>query len=217
MRDNILCTIVNHNKNKETAELYKTISKKLQTEVIDSGSHNPDNSWHCLPNVWYSGLLNYAYELLEKSGKEWLFFICSDVKLDEKNLDIMLKRIDPSFGMYTPSAYGRAHQPCQNQGTGTIRKVEFLEGFCFLVRKQVLDKMMPIDLKINPIGWGLDLEKSWICKEMKIPVMVDDGCFVYHPHESGSNWTEAKRQMDAYVKTKPIEFKEFINKTKLFG
>jgi hypothetical protein len=203
--DNILCTIVNHKFNENARKLRDTFSKYVNTIVIDSGSPEKDESFINLPNVYYSGLFNYACAHAKKDRYPFIFFICSDVVVEEEDVKKIfesLKNIDfTSLGIYSPSSKGRSHLWCQKHNNSGIRIVPFVEGFIFLASMEVLEEIAPIDSSVNLLGWGIDVVSGYFCKSQYKLCLIDDVATVFHPAETGYSSSEAEVQMEKWVQS----------------
>jgi len=212
----ILVTVVNHNHNENALKLLTQFSRDFKTIVIDSGSEVKDNRFILLDNVYYSGLFNKACELLKETDKKWLLFIASDVRIDEDNYWKLTRRLcdHRSFsdiGLYTPSIEGRSHLFLKQQtGSYKYRDVNFVEGFMFLARRSILSKMHPVDVRLNKIGWGLDVMKGFFCRELGLRSVVDDLVSVYHPPEAGYSYEEAVENCKRWAKVQSPEFRKFL-------
>jgi len=202
--ETILCTVVNHNCNENASKLSKNFSKYVNTIVIDSGSKIKDSSFINLENVYYSGLFNHACQYAKERNYEYIFFICSDVVIEESQVAIIfnnLKKIDFSLlGMYSPSSSGRSHFYCKRRNENGFRIVPFMEGFIFLASMEIMAKIAPIDTIINRLGWGIDVISGYYCKSMFKLSIVDDGANVFHPAETGYSNDNAGAQMAKWIK-----------------
>lgn len=212
MTKDILCCILNHNRNEESLAWKNRLSPYFETLVLDSGSVpacSGDGVVN-LPNVYYSGLLNTAYELLCKKGCKWLVIVTSDIEINERNtrkLVASMKKIARStnVALYQPSCrlsfHGRALLQSMCHYSGRMRSVNFQEGWFHMVRRDVIEKIMPVDTGVNLLGWGTDLALSHFARKMGLLVIVDDTVMVVHPKGTGYNKKEALRQMRAWHST----------------
>ncbi len=215
MQADILVTIANHNHNENALKLLRQFSRDFKTVVIDSGSTIKDANFILLDNVYYTGLFNKACELLIETDKKWLLFIASDVQIDEDNYWKLTRRLcnHRSFldiGLYSPSVKGRSHSFLMSQDNPKFRDINFVEGFIFLAKRSILTKIYPVDIKLNKIGWGLDVMKGFICKQLNLRCVVDDIISVYHPPEAGYSYEEAVSNCKRWAKVQSIEFKKFL-------
>ena len=156
---------INHNCTSRVKEHRKGFSPHCNFFAIDSGSDlKPDEKEYfdqLLPNVYYSGLINAAYEQFKEQSDDFVvYFVCSDVEFSnyQKAVEgVQQAFADPQIGVYAPCANASSHkQMISGNGKG-LREVIFVEGFCFAVRLGLLRQMCPVDLSVNKIGWGLDI------------------------------------------------------------
>lgn len=209
MSNDILCCVFNYNANDKASAWADRLSADFETVILDSGSNPPCDhplAVH-LDNIFYSGLMNKAYELLCEKGFRWLMIVTSDIEIDTENtakLIAAMKDISRSVnvGLYQPSCslfHGRAHHQSRCHYTGRMRPVNFQEGWFHLVPREILDKVMPIDCSVNRLGWGIDLALSHFCRIGRKLIIVDDRVRVVHPKGTGYNRDEASRQMEAWL------------------
>lgn len=216
MHREILVTIVNHNHNENALRLQSLFSRDFRTFVIDSGSAEKDNRFILLENVYYTGLFNKASEILLNSEEKWLLFIASDVEISDDNYWKLSRRLRDrrsfnNIGLYTPSVRGRSHQFLQNQtGFFKFRDINFVEGFIFIACREIIQKMHPVDIKLNKIGWGLDVMKGFIAKQLGKRCVVDDLVEVYHPPTAGYSYEEAVSNCKRWAETQSIEFRKYL-------
>lgn len=192
----ILCVIVNHNNNENALNLKSLFSHELETIIIDSGSNTTHIDFYiCLDNVYYTGLFNEAYNQLKIRNKRKLFFICSDVKVISDNIIDCIKTIPEDCYYYSPSVEGRCKDFAKNKGTNSLRSVNFIEGFIFLIDKEILDIFMPIDWNLNRYGYFIDILCSYYTLIKNKKILIDDRCIVYHPESIGYDELGALTQM----------------------
>ncbi|NQZ75643.1 MAG: hypothetical protein HRT61_05960 [Ekhidna sp.] len=212
----ILVAIINHNHNKEGIALKSRFSQHIDTVLIDSGStfsgEEEKDFDFTLPNVYYNGLLNKAYEcFIEKHSH--LFLITSDVEIED--ISKVLDRIkwvyenNGSVSVYAPSAKHSTHKHQNNLGSNHLRKVTFTEGFCFVMPREFLDEICPIDLEINRIGHGIDMYMGFLAMSKKKLAVVDDLITVDHPHGSGYSGKQARIERDRWYATKSKEAQKY--------
>lgn len=70
-----------------------------------------------------------------------------------------------------------------------------------MVRRDVLDQVLPIDMSINRLGWGIDLALCHFALELKLMILIDDRVRVLHPSGTGYNKKTAEAQMRQWFKT----------------
>lgn len=214
MENKILCCVFNHNDNEKSSAWADRLSPYFDTVILDSGS-NPICTHPLsvtLPNVFYSGLMNKAYELLCERGYRWLMIVTSDIEIDDVNMKKLVAAMKDmtntvNVALYQPSCRwslkGRALHQSMCHFTGRIRKVNFQEGWFHLVCREILDDVLPMDVNVNLFGWGVDLALSHYARIRKMLVLVDDRVRVLHPKGTGYNRDKALLQMREWHKTLP--------------
>jgi hypothetical protein len=179
--------------------------------AIDSGSRlaAAEAAWfdQRLPNVYYGGLWNAAVEACgDLADHDVLYFICSDVAVPDAGLAIERARrafADARIGVYGASATGTSFPTMRNRGTGGLRDLPFVDGFCFAARLFLLRAMAPIDTRVNALGWGIDVHLSLSAHIAGLRCVIDDGVEVGHDFGSGYAYDEAHAQWKAWLATQP--------------
>ena len=214
MTDKILCCIFNHNQNAQATAWWERLSPHFYTVILDSGSEPPCRHEAALnvANIYYSGLMNEAYGLLRERDYRWLMIVTSDIEIDPANTGKLIagmKDISRTthVGLYQPSCalslHGRALYQSVCHYTGRLRRVNFQEGWFHLVCREILDEVLPIDVSLNRLGWGVDLVLSHFARIKRMLVLVDDRVRVVHPRGSGYNRDAALEQMRRWQATIP--------------
>ena len=214
MENKVLCCILNYNENEKALAWRDRLSPHFDTVVLDSGSNPPCKGDLVLnlDNIFYSGLVNKAYELLLERDYRWLMIVTSDIEIDEANTSRLISGMEeamaiPSAGLYQPSCRwsrrGRALPQSMCHFTRRIRSVNFQEGWFHLVCREILDAALPVNLEINRMGWGIDLALSHFARIQNRLVMVDDRVRVLHPKGTGYKRDLAKAQMKEWLATIP--------------
>ena len=182
-----LVAIINYDFNANAEYLRKVFAPLFPTLLIDSSSPKPPRTADLIiPNSYYPGLWNAAVSAALDQGHDWLFVIASDVKLLQVNN--IQKRISdvcrsPDIGVWAPSLHKSsrcASKLCFNRGTRGFRDCSYIEGFCFLVRTEIVQRRYPLP-SWNKSGWGVDVVTAWLATEMGYRVRVDDRLVIYHP------------------------------------
>ena len=202
----LLVAVVNHEHTAGAAALVRGFAPHADVLAIDSGSKLAEGERDLfalrLPNVYYSGLINAACEAASgMPDKEVLYFICSDVAVDDCGRAAELARrafADPRLGLYAPSANESGHPQMLHRGSGGLRPAAFVEGFCFAVRLSLLAQMCPVDVSVNRLGWGLDKYLGYLALRAGLETAVDDRLTVRHRGICGYSTREARQQHDAW-------------------
>ncbi len=206
MNDRILCCIFNHNHNEDAIRWCDRLSPYFDTVILDSGSLPAcgDSRAMVLPNIYYSGLMNKAYELLVQKGCRWLMIVTSDIEIDDANAARLVAAMDrishsTNVALYQPcckfSMHGRALPQSMCHLTGRMRCTNFQEGWFHLVCREILDEVLPMDTRLNKFGWGVDLALCHFARIHKMLILVDDRVKVIHPRGTGYNRDAALGQM----------------------
>ena len=204
----ILAVVVNYDHNAEALRLKQALSASFETLIIDSGSPVQLEEFDIkLPNVGYSGLFNAAVKEVIARDYDWLYLMCSDVSIGDDDVAVLRRYMDglgDDIGVYSPSATGRCLHHCRNAGSGGLRDVFYVEGYTFLARRSVLEKMYPVDVSLNRLGWGLDACKGYVCKTAGLRCVSDDRIAVHHASGTGYNSRHARAQMLSWMDSAPV-------------
>ena len=212
----VLVTVVNHQCNQQAITLKQGFAKLAETCLIDSGSELSEQEREAFDqvhgNIYYSGLFNQAVETLLKSNKTWLLFIASDVRV--ANYGIFMQRLlrameSKNIGVYSPCSSGSNHRQMWCKNSGKMRPVAFVEGYCFAARRDLLEKIYPVDAAINRMGWGIDVYLGYYAFKQGLLSVVDDRVRVEHPIESGYCSDTARKQRDQWLTTLPSKAQRF--------
>ncbi len=203
--------ILNHGHVAQALELKRAFLPHARTIAIDSGSTltplERSGFDLALPNVYYSGLLNAVAERTEHFAPDDPIFIwCSDVTCDDHSRMIELARrafTRPWIGIYAPSASHSDQPQMRNRNTGTVRRVTFVDGFCFAVRSSILHQLCPIDTRLNRRGWGLEVQLGYIARHHRWSTVIDDRIEVQHPRHTGYSRADAWRERGAWQAALP--------------
>lgn len=197
--NDILVCITNHNSNNNSKTLKDNLSKFFDTIIIDSKSNIIEDFFDIkLENVYYTGLYNESVKQTIELGKKYLFFIASDVFIEDyEKMYNIITELDDEIYLWAPSTNGQSHIHCKPKMTDNYREVPYLEGFCFLTHIDCTDRLNPISLDINKYGFGIDLLLGYNCvRTLKKKCVVDDRITVYH--KEGTGYDQGKALTDMY-------------------
>ena len=210
MNTRILCCIFNYNDNDHACAWADRLRDHFDTVILDSGS-NPRCTHPLsvpLDNLYYSGLMNEAFRRGKEGDYGWVMVVTSDLQIsagDTPRLVAAMKDVagTRNVGLYQPSTAwkGRSLPQSRCHFTGRMRSTNFQEGWFHLIRLDLMEKVCPIDVTINRLGWGVDLALSHYARIGGLLVLVDDRIRVVHPGGTGYNKEEALRQMRAWHNT----------------
>lgn len=213
----LLTAVLNYNLNQESLALKTALSPFSETWIVDSGSKLSDAERAafdlCLPNVFYSGMMNAVWErTADYSDDDVVFFITSDVTIHEPEKTISrLKEAfqNPDVWVYAPSENNSGHRQIHNAKTGGFRDVAFVEGFCFAFRFGLFRHISPINLEQNKYGWGVDLYLCYAALVRGKKVWVDDAVLIHHPRSTGYSADAARKAYRDYTREKGTGFSIF--------
>jgi hypothetical protein len=207
----MLIAILNHGHTAAALALKRAFAAHAPTVALDSGSTLTAAERAgfdvALPNVYYSGLLNAVAELAAPLGDgEPVYCWASDVSHSDPAQVLARAQeafADPAVGTYAPSAWYSGHPQMWQKRTGRLRRVLFVEGFCFATRAGLLRQLCPIDTTMNSHGWGIDIHLGYLTRGAGLASVVDDRLRVEHPRSTGYSATTAARQRKAWAARLP--------------
>ncbi len=193
---NVLVAITNRNWNDNAVKLKEGFSKHYETIIIDSKSKEDNHNFDVRLNFngYYTGLYNEAVDQMRARGKDWLFFIASDVIIDDVDLVVECLEDIPNENIWTwaPSSNGQSHQHCKPVQGNQLRQVPYLEGFCFMSHKDIL---FDVKWHENHLGYGIDVVLGYETYKKGKHVAVDDRVQIYHTPGTGYNQNTASQLM----------------------
>lgn len=208
MQNSVLAVITNYAFSENADKLKANLAPYFETILIDSSSPSrPKNVDIVLPNLFYTGLWNESVRLASVKNKEWLLFVASDVEIP--SVQLLYSRIQTAvnndrIGIYTPSLRcdsRAAFGDCYNQRTSKLRECYLCEGFFFLARTKILEKVYPVSTKENEFGWGIDILSAYYAYKEGLRVVVDDQVEIYHPSSIHPiSIDEAQKQVVKYLR-----------------
>lgn len=186
----ILFAILNYKEKENSERLYQMISPYFPCRILDADSGQRPESFNgdtiYLPNIYFGGLLNRAIELAQCGNFTYLFFICSDVCIEQEEFlklkDILLQEDFRNIAVYCPShcssSYTFVHW-AYNEGTNKKRVVPCVEAMISMWHMDVFNKLYPC--ADNKYGWGMDICASYYAKALKQKIVIDDRVQIFHP------------------------------------
>lgn len=189
-RTEVLFTILNYKEKDNSERLYRMISSFFQCYILDADSGQRPESFNgdtlYLPNIYFGGLLNKAIELAKEENFTYLFFICSDVCIEEneflKMKDILLNEEFENVAVYCPSHGAASYtfvQWAYNQQTDKRRIVPCIEAMISMWHKDVFNQLYPC--ADNKYGWGIDICAAYYAKSFRMKMLIDDRIQIVHP------------------------------------
>ncbi|RYY62884.1 MAG: hypothetical protein EOO05_01135 [Chitinophagaceae bacterium] len=200
-----LCVIVNHNYYENSIRLTQTAGQYFDWVLLDSGSGQVPPHAIRLPNIYYTGLLNNAVAIATAKGYRHLFFVCSDVLIDDTTAAGMAARlVEPQMentGLYSPASTGGSYGFCRKQPGSQLRDVPFVEGFAFVADLGIMNRLCPVDTTKNLYGWGLDVAAGYLARQAKMNIVIDDRISMDHTVGTGYSRETAELEMLTWVNT----------------
>lgn len=206
--DKILFCIFNYRRD-ENAKFWKQeLSKYFDVVVLDSGNDHIEPEFVQFPNIYYSGLFNQMKNYSSKKEYEYIGLICSDIQIDNTNLEKFIKTVKdlrnhPEIGMYQPGVTddSRHSWTYSNEMVEDNKKfsVNYIDGYMYVAKKELLDLVDFVELEQNLYGYGIDLYLSEKSLEKGCINVVDTSIRVYHPNDKGYNDEIANKQGAQYL------------------
>ena len=182
----ILVSVTNYDFNDNAVRLKNFFKDRFSTVLIDSTSPtSPEGVDFVVPNTHYPGLWNKSVELAINGSYDYLFFIASDVQFRDASLlflclDDVAERDD--IYLWSPSLSQDSRFAFKSTGlrlSSGMRYCGVIEGFCFLARTEILEKIYPLSSEIK-YGYGVDIITALFAHQ-EGKVVVDDRVTIYHP------------------------------------
>lgn len=215
MSTRVFAVVFNHGLAEAALALRDVLRESTSAIAVDSGSKLTDRERDafdvCLPNVYYSGLMNVAVEHAIANGAQdddALLVVCSDVGVADARR--LVERACAAFeradvGVYAPALSESPHRSMRSRGRGELRDVMFVEGACFAARIGLFRDFCPVDTSTNAFGWGLDRHLGYVARRKRMRCVVDDGIVVRHENRSGYDRSKARRARDIWLRQMPRE------------
>ena len=164
-------------------------------------------------NIFYSGLWNKA---VDKFKGTHLMVITSDVTID--NVNHIIKNAKSFFKkednwIYAPNVeytFWKYDQELLQTYKNGLKIVPNTDGMCWILNKESVDFIGDIDLKINKIGFGVDLLACMNATKLGKNVVRDYSITVKHPQSRSYNSQEAEKQEFEWIEQKGL-LREYIN------
>ncbi len=177
-----------------------------------------------LPNIFYSGQWN---ESLKLATGDVLFLINSDVDIPKPKL--VMKRMEQFYdhykdkaGLYAPNHYWTPwtfNPDLLETVAFGMKKVPATDSTLWSVRRDIAEEVGPVDLKLNPIGWSIEVLAAYYCKLKDMLVVRDYHVKCNHPHSSAYHRGEADMQWRNWIATKNLgrDFWDYYESRSKYG
>ena len=190
----MLLATLNYNQPELTDNLVKQLKRDItfnqhELMIVDNGSTQPlaTTTTHQLPeNLFFGGGLNVILDYFLNSNHDHFVLFNNDLIFHGPRLiENMLKEINENgIDLYSPSitnsGYGQCHwRQMWNWGTGTVRKVEFIDFMCPVFNRKIAEiiKHFPDELFL---GWGPDFYAGILAEENNLKMGVSDNITLTH-------------------------------------
>jgi SAM-dependent methyltransferase len=178
--------VANYDFNANALALRRFFADAFPTLLIDGSSPQPlEGADLVVPNEGYRGLWNAAVQQALAGGHPWLFFLASDVQLVwAEGMKEIVAAIcaDERIALWTPSLARpsrHSYPSCTHRPGSILRVCGAAEGFCFLVRTEVVRPLHPVPAS-NRFGYGIDMATA-VRARAHGEAVVDDRVLVFHP------------------------------------
>jgi hypothetical protein len=190
----MLLATLNYNQPELTDNLVEQLKRDItfnqhELMIVDNGSTKElaKSTTHKLPeNLFFGGGLNVILDYFLNSNHNHFVLFNNDLIFHGPRLiENMLKEINENdIDLYSPSitnsSFGQCHwRQMWNWGTGTVRKVNFIDFMCPIFNKKIakIIKSFPNELYL---GWGPDFYAGIIAEENNLNVGVSDNITLTH-------------------------------------
>lgn len=175
-----------------------------------------------LPNIYYSGQWNETLKLI--TG-EVILIINSDVRVTNPDrLMFNLERFYNNFngGLYAPNLDWTpwVYNPALLKGIGYgMRIVPGTDSTIWSLSSKIAKKIGEIDLKLNYIGWGIEILAAYYCFLEEKLVIRDYSIKCLHPKSSAYDRSAADQQWRKWIESLKLNpsFWDYYNSKEKYG
>lgn len=156
------------------------------------------------PNIYYSGQWNEALKILTGDVG---FFINSDVRIQSipelaKKAQNFYDKYGDKAGIYAPNMWWTpwTYDPSLLEDIGdNIKKVPATDSTIWSVVTPIARKVGPMDLKVNKLGWGIEVVSAYYCSLEDRLVVRDYSIKCQHPQNTAYDRTAADNQWRKWI------------------
>ena len=187
----------------KASRIEKRVGRDVTVLNTDASAH--ERHWVLQPReAFYAARWNKALEL---SRSDIIGIVCADVasrawpKVIDRARETFAQL--PQLGVYAPCVdthYWLADTADLVRVAGDVYESPATNGMCWFVRSDVAHAVGPVDLSVNPLGWGIDFAVGATARRMGYVVGLDAGVTVTHPEGTSYDCADALSQMRAYLK-----------------
>lgn len=190
----MLITTLNYNQPQLTDNLVMQLHRgndlsKHELMVLDNGStiDIAKSTTHRLEtNTFFGGGLNVIMEYFLDSNHDYFVLFNNDLIFHGPRLiDNILREMESNdLSLYSPSITNTGADQCfwkqmWNWGTGTVRRVPFIDFMCPVIRRDLAEYIHQFPTELN-LGWGADFYSGIKAEECGLRVGVSDNLNLSH-------------------------------------
>lgn len=204
----MLCIVANYNLDDKARELKSKFEKYCNTLIVDSSGIVKDGF------IGVENGFNFqkSCELFISSREQKCLFICSDVEISSaERITYQIERLKKDIGIYTPCVVGKSHSFLKpSKSFDHLINIPFAEGMILCSNREIIIELLNRNVITKTyLGWGLDVYKGYLCKQLGYKCVMDNYISVYHPESRSYNSLKGKKAMSKFVNYIGSEFKEF--------
>jgi GT2 family glycosyltransferase len=190
----MLLTTLNYNQPELTDNLVTQLERdstffQHELMVVDNGStkEQAKSTTHRLPeNIFFGGGLNVILDYFLQTDHEYFVLFNNDLIFHGPRLiENMLREVrENNLDLYSPSITNSGKDQCHwkqmwNWGTGTVRKVDFIDFMCPIFSRQLAQDIQQFPSQLF-LGWGPDFYAGIVAEEKGFKVGVSDNITLTH-------------------------------------
>jgi len=223
--------VFNYGRFAEAMSLYRGFSKVGCKTYLINCQHADDPPFQetetilKFPNVYYSGQWNEALRLAQG---DILMIVNSDVEVPSpRKLLSKCRRFYEEHGdragLYAPNHYWtpwtyKVHM-LPDMGNG-LKKVPATDSTIWAISRDIANKVGPMDLNVNKLGWGIEVVAAFYCHQQGKLVVRDYSLKLKHPEGSAYDRVKAdqeQREMYRRMGLDTPDFWDYYNSRDHYG
>ncbi len=157
--------------------------------VLDNGSktNKAKSTTHELEeNIWFGGGLNTVLEYYLSTRHEYFVLFNNDLIFHGPRLitNMINEMRENDLALYSPAINQIGVDQCfwkqmWNWGTGTVRKVPFIDFMCPVIRRDLAEAIVKFPDELF-LGWGADFYSGMVAEQQGLKVGVSDNITLAH-------------------------------------
>lgn len=206
----IQCFVFNYAHFPEAMSLYRAFAAEgIETYLLNCAAANdpPFEETETiikLPNIYYSGQWN---EALKRFNGDVLFVTNADVKVVNPGrilhrMKLFYEKFGAKAGLYAPNHYWTpwTYNPALlNEIAPGLKQVPATDSTIWSLHASIVNKVGPIDLEVNKLGWGIEIIAAYYCFLEGKYVVRDYSVKCYHPQHTAYDRGKADREWRTMV------------------